>query len=101
MGADTGAPWVDEDTGAGVDEDDADGDGYSEDDCNDEDASAYPGATEVCDDGIDNDCDGAADENDADCRRLKGGCGCAASPTSGSAVWLALALVGVMVRRRD
>jgi hypothetical protein len=33
-------------------------------DCDDGDASAYPGATEVCD-GADNDCDGTVDEADA------------------------------------
>lgn len=42
---------------------DADGDGYfSDEDCDDSDASNYPGATEVCD-GIDNNCDGEIDEN--------------------------------------
>ena len=41
---------------------DADGDGaVSSLDCDDNDASAYPGATEVCDD-IDNNCDGVVDE---------------------------------------
>ena len=42
-------------------EDDADGDGYTPGagDCNDGDASVYPGAPETCDDGIDQDCDGA------------------------------------------
>ncbi len=33
-------------------------------DCDDGDASAYPGATEICD-GADNDCDGTTDEDDA------------------------------------
>lgn len=38
---------------------DADGDGfYSTTDCDDSDASVYPGATEVANDGIDQDCNG-------------------------------------------
>ena len=57
---------------------DADGDGYYVEagclgnpmldgvDCNDNDASVYPYATEICGDGIDNDCDGKVDE-DEDC----------------------------------
>ena len=42
---------------------DVDGDGVSEElDCDDSDASVFPGALDVCD-GKDNDCDGDVDEN--------------------------------------
>ena len=45
---------------------DADGDGYdAEDDCDDTDASVYPGATDSSVDGVDQDCDGL-DGPDAD-----------------------------------
>jgi len=41
---------------------DSDGDGFASDqDCDDEDPAAYPGATELCD-GIDNNCDNQVDE---------------------------------------
>ncbi len=83
---------IDNDCDGNIDEDDAtdaltwyldaDGDGHgttnlttvacnqpsgyvaSSDDCNDLNASALPGGTEVCD-GADNDCDGTVDEDDA------------------------------------
>jgi hypothetical protein len=46
---------------------DHDGDGFSASggDCNDDDASRYPGAAELCN-GFDDDCDGHADEDFAD-----------------------------------
>jgi hypothetical protein len=48
------------------DEDDADGDGTpAASDCDDSDASVYPGADEVCN-GVDDDCDGAIDTLDED-----------------------------------
>ncbi|MCB9545572.1 MAG: putative metal-binding motif-containing protein [Myxococcales bacterium] len=43
---------------------DADGDGAEGcgTDCDDADPGAYPGATEICGDRVDQDCDGRADE---------------------------------------
>ena len=41
---------------------DQDGDGYFEDDCDDNNPNVYPGVEEICD-GVDNDCDGDVDED--------------------------------------
>jgi hypothetical protein len=53
---------------------DKDGDGFfSDDDCDDGDSTIYPGALEVCGDGVDNNCDGNIDE----------GCGGGVTDTDG------------------
>ncbi len=60
-----GEPKEPEETGGADTGDliDADGDGSpASEDCDDLDAASFPGAEEVCD-GVDNDCDGVADEN--------------------------------------
>jgi len=61
-------PSTEEGTIIPCEEPDADHDGYSPpEDCNDNDASINPGAIEVCDDGVDNDCDNLTDCDDSDC----------------------------------
>jgi len=66
------ANGVDDDCDGAVDEDtiysDDDGDGYSEfgGDCDDEDPSSYPGADDLPDDNIDQDCDGVDTTADVD-----------------------------------
>ena len=59
-------------------------------DCDDEDANVNPGMDEVCDDGIDNECDGDLDCDDSDCT-VDPACSCIAddNPTcSGSTYYL-------------
>ena len=61
---------------------DGDGDGYGDPvnpvctypelDCDDTDPAVNPGASEVCDNGLDDDCDGLTDHEDDDCPCLDG-----------------------------
>jgi formylglycine-generating enzyme required for sulfatase activity len=64
---------LDQDKLGDVCDKDADGDGYEgllgdKKDCNDVDKNINPIAKEICDDTIDNDCDGLTDVNDTICR---------------------------------
>ncbi len=76
-----------------------DQDGYCDDeDCNDEDASINPGATEICFDKVDNNCDGRIDEWEP------GGCGFFSSNEDqgtkySMALWLFM-LIGLSSFRR-
>lgn len=68
--------YVDSFPVSGAPHEDADADGFSgSGDCNDADATIFPGADERCDDGIDNDCDGNTDALDPECDAGAGGSG--------------------------
>ncbi len=106
--------------GGDCSDEDADGDGSPcESDCNDFDESVFPGADEVCGDGVDQDCDGAdedcpedtdsgepdtgpddnssGDDGDDDLHAEGcGGCASGGAPTG----WLVLLPLLLAVRRR-
>ena len=74
-------------------------------DCDDDNDEVGPRQAEICDDGLDNDCDGYADNNDPECgaglNEAPGGGGCAISPKHAPAAPLTVAaFVMLMLRRR-
>ena len=97
-----------DDGDAGLNLDDADGDGYTtcDGDCDDTEDSIYPGAEEICDDGVDQNCDGFDDEDcyyqdDDDDGEIGGGCECSSTVDGrpDSALWIVGALVLALRRR--
>lgn len=80
---------------------DMDGDGYDAlvcggTDCNDGDAQTYPGAEEIVDDGLDQDCDGY----DATTAAWTGGGGSCSSQGAGGAGGVFLVGIAIFARRR-
>ncbi len=61
-----------DDTDPALNLDDADGDGFSTcaGDCDDHDQAVNPAARELCDNRVDDDCDGATDQDDPQCAAL-------------------------------
>ncbi|MCP4805466.1 MAG: hypothetical protein GY913_13955 [Proteobacteria bacterium] len=83
--------------------DDNDGDGMApaQGDCDDTSPWVYRGAVEQCDDGVDNDCDGAGDATDADCQGSAACAGCSSTPAPALAGFAALLLGLALTRRRS
>jgi MYXO-CTERM domain-containing protein len=101
---DDGSGWI-----CSSDCPDADADGYADsacggNDCDDSNATVHPGASEVCGDGIDQNCNALTDEG---CDEIPpddpGGCGCAAtrSPAGGPLSLLVLLGLAWLTRRRS
>jgi MYXO-CTERM domain-containing protein len=78
----------------------------TDDDCDDADATSYPGADDLPDDGIDQDCDGAdatadATPDDTGGVAKDGGCGCDSTGVSGAWALVLGVLAGATRRRTD
>jgi MYXO-CTERM domain-containing protein len=96
---------------------DVDGDGASAGaDCDDNDAGRFPSATDVCEDGVDQNCDGSdlactpeipgdpmfpeTPEDPSTRASVSGGCSAAGATSSAAAMLAPLALAGLFVWRR-
>jgi len=91
-------PW---DTGLSEADCDEDGWTWRDGDCDDFEATVYPGARERCDDYFDNDCDGFFNEKCDDGTKrgsLLGGSSCG---TGGPMALVFLPLLALFRRRRD
>jgi hypothetical protein len=95
------------DTGVPLSTVDGDGDNFSpaQGDCDDNDATAYPGNEEICADRVDNDCNGFYDDG-CDGRvqfgTLRGGGGCTGGTGVGNTAFIMLPILPLLLvtRRR-
>ncbi|HJN75430.1 MAG TPA: right-handed parallel beta-helix repeat-containing protein [Myxococcota bacterium] len=94
---DTGTSPTDSGIPGWWDDNDGDGQAPAQGDCDDEDPWVYRDAIEQCDDGKDNDCDGAGDDIDADCQ---GSAACFGCSGGGAAAASVLTLLGMLLMRR-
>jgi hypothetical protein len=82
----------------------ADGDGFTprEGDCDDLSPAVHPAMAEICDDGLDNDCNGYIDGIDAPCALADAGItvGCGLAGGGGGAAALLMLALGLGFRRR-
>ncbi|MBD3163584.1 PKD domain-containing protein [Candidatus Woesearchaeota archaeon] len=88
---DSDTDWTFQTATKGWSNNDKDNDGYEDaslpvngNDCDDSDAAVNPGAAEVCDNGLDDDCDGNVDCADDDCDGLTGSGGIICCQSSAS-----------------
>lgn len=90
---------------------DGDGDGYgnpgspacpngSAVDCNDADQDINPGADELCDDGVDNNCDELTDCTDPECDKFSSDCPALSGPALGIMAASVSAVGGAILRRK-